>query len=154
MKCIAGLVPHIVRLDVGYQSLSFQSPVAMSSGALHFFLLSRSCPYVVEWEITRKPHGLCYGSDWFVGGMLRELATNDKGHHGEYITKHAIAATGGNMSDLQQFRHSEDKPDKMHKIVTWAAIALILGAVTLYVVESGMLSPRPQQTGQHYPRGL
>ena len=58
------------------------------------------------------------------------------------------------MSDLQQFHHSEDKPDKVHRIATWAVIALILGAVALYVVESGMLSPQPQQTGQHYPRGL
>ena len=39
-------------------------------------------------------------------------------------------------------------------IVTWVALALILGGAAFYVVESGMLGANPQQAGQHYPRGL
>ena len=58
------------------------------------------------------------------------------------------------MAGLQDFHHSEDKPDKTQKIVTWVAIALVLGGVALYVVESGMLKPQLQQAGQKYPRGL
>jgi hypothetical protein len=58
------------------------------------------------------------------------------------------------MSGLQDFHHSEDKPDKTQRIVTLVAIVLVLGGVTFYVVESGMLKPHPQQAGQPYPRGL
>jgi hypothetical protein len=58
------------------------------------------------------------------------------------------------MSGLQDFHHSEDKPDKTQRIVTLVAIVLVLGGVTFYVVESGMLKPHPQQAGQTYPRGL
>jgi hypothetical protein len=58
------------------------------------------------------------------------------------------------MSGLQDFHHSEDKPDKTQRIVTLVAIVLVLGGVTFYVVESGMLKPHPQQAGQSYPRGL
>ena len=58
------------------------------------------------------------------------------------------------MSGLQDFHHAEDKPDKTQRIVTWIAVALVLGGVALYVVQSGMLNPQPQQTIQTYPRGL
>jgi len=57
-----------------------------------------------------------------LAGTLRELAPSDKSIAEKMYSKHAIAATGGNMSDLQQFHHSEDKPYKIHKIVTWAAM--------------------------------
>ena len=56
------------------------------------------------------------------------------------------------MSGLQDYHHAEDKPDKTQRMVTWVAIVLVLGGVTFYVVESGMLNPHP--TGQTYPRGL
>jgi hypothetical protein len=58
------------------------------------------------------------------------------------------------MAGLQEFHHSEDKPDKTQKIVTWVALALILGGAAFYVVESGMLTSHPQKAGQSYPRGL
>ena len=58
------------------------------------------------------------------------------------------------MTGLQDFHHAEDKPDKTQKIVTWVAIALVLGGAAFYVVESGMLKPQPQQSGPSYPRGL
>jgi hypothetical protein len=58
------------------------------------------------------------------------------------------------MSGLQDFHHGEDKPDKTKRITTLVIIAVILGGVGFYVVESGMLNPRPQQPGQTYPRGL
>ena len=58
------------------------------------------------------------------------------------------------MAGLQEFHHSDDKPDKTQRIATWVVIALILSGVAFYVVESGMLSPHPQQAGQSYPRGL
>jgi hypothetical protein len=58
------------------------------------------------------------------------------------------------MSGLQEFHHSEEKPDRTQKIVTWVALALIVGGAAFYVVESGMLKPHPQQAGQPYPRGL
>ena len=58
------------------------------------------------------------------------------------------------MAGLQEFHHSEDKPDKTQRIATWVVIGLILGGVAFYVVESGMLSPHPKQAGQSYPRGL
>jgi len=57
------------------------------------------------------------------------------------------------MSGLQEYHHFEDKPDKTRQIVTWAALALILGGAAFYVVESGMLTSQPQ-AGQSYPRGL
>ena len=58
------------------------------------------------------------------------------------------------MTGLQDFHHAEDKPDKTQRIATWVAIALVLGGVALYVVESGMLKPQPVKAGQNYPRGL
>jgi hypothetical protein len=58
------------------------------------------------------------------------------------------------MGGLQEFHHSEEKPDKSHKIASWVALALIFGGATFYVVESGMLKPHPQQAGKPYPRGL
>jgi len=58
------------------------------------------------------------------------------------------------MSGLQDFHHSEDKPDRTQKIVTCVAVALILAGATFYVVESGMLDPHPHQAGKPYPRGL
>ena len=58
------------------------------------------------------------------------------------------------MAGLQDFHHSEDKPDKSQKITTWVVIVLILGGLAFYVIESGMLSSHPEQAGQSYPRGL
>ncbi len=57
------------------------------------------------------------------------------------------------MSSLGEFHHSEDAPTKGSRITAWIVLALIIGAVAVYVVESGMLSPHPTvQTSE--PRGL
>jgi hypothetical protein len=58
------------------------------------------------------------------------------------------------MAGLQDFHHAEDKPNKTQRMTTLAIIVVILGAVAFYVVESGMLKPQPEQSGQTYPRGL
>jgi hypothetical protein len=58
------------------------------------------------------------------------------------------------MSSLGEFHHTEEAPDKGSRIVAWVVIALLVGAAALYVVESGMLSSAPVQTGQSYPRGM
>jgi hypothetical protein len=58
------------------------------------------------------------------------------------------------MAGLQEFHRCQDKPDKTQTIATWVVIVLILGGVAFYVVESGMLSPHPQQAAHSYPRGL
>jgi hypothetical protein len=58
------------------------------------------------------------------------------------------------MSGLQDYHHAEDKPDRTQKIVTWVVLALVVGGITFYAIEQGMLSPHPQQAGQSYPRGL
>lgn len=58
------------------------------------------------------------------------------------------------MTNLQEFHHAEEGSDKTHKIVGLVAIAVIVGGIAVYVVESGMLSPAPSQAGQTYPRGM
>ena len=57
------------------------------------------------------------------------------------------------MAGLQEYHHAEDKPDRTQKIVTWVALALILGGAAFYVVQE-MQKPQPSQAGQSYPRGL
>jgi hypothetical protein len=58
------------------------------------------------------------------------------------------------MAGLQDFHHAAEKPDKTQRVATWVAIAVVLGAVTFYVVETEVLNPQPQQAGHSYPRGL
>jgi hypothetical protein len=57
------------------------------------------------------------------------------------------------MSSLGEFHHAEDAPSKGSRITAWIVLALIVGAVAVYVVESGMLSPHPT-TQIAEPRGL
>lgn len=58
------------------------------------------------------------------------------------------------MSSLGEFHHTEEAPDRGSRIIAWVVIALLVGAAALYVVESGMLTSTPAQTGQSYPRGM
>jgi hypothetical protein len=58
------------------------------------------------------------------------------------------------MSSLGEFHHSEDAPSKSSKITAWVVIALIVGAIAVYVVESGMLTSHPAAAGQAFPRGM
>ena len=54
---------------------------------------------------------------------------------------------------LGEFHHGEDAPTKSSRITAWVVIALIVGAIAVYVVESGMLSHHAPQTTNE-PRGL
>ncbi len=58
------------------------------------------------------------------------------------------------MSELGQYHHAEDAPDKTKKMVAWVAIVLIVAGIGVYVFESGMLNPAPTSKAQTYPRGL
>jgi hypothetical protein len=59
------------------------------------------------------------------------------------------------MSSLGEFHHTEEAEDKRPRIIALVVIALIIGGVALYAVESGMLSSNTTtQSGQDYPRGM
>lgn len=58
------------------------------------------------------------------------------------------------MSGLGEFHHAEEKETTGHKLTAWIVLAVIVGALGVYVVESGMLSPSPAQSAQSFPRGL
>jgi hypothetical protein len=59
------------------------------------------------------------------------------------------------MSSLGEFHHhDEDVEAKKPRIIALIVIALIVGGVALYAVESGMLNSSTAQTGQNYPRGM
>jgi hypothetical protein len=53
---------------------------------------------------------------------------------------------------LGEFHHAEEKETTGHKITAWIVIAVIIGGLGVYVVESGMLNPPPQE--KSFPRGL
>jgi hypothetical protein len=55
---------------------------------------------------------------------------------------------------LGEFHHADEARTKGSKITAWVIIALIVGAIAVYVVESGMLTNNPVQAGQSYPRGM
>ena len=59
------------------------------------------------------------------------------------------------MSSLGEFHHhDEDVEAKKPRIIALIVIALIVGGVALYAVESGMLNSNTAQAGQNYPRGM
>lgn len=58
------------------------------------------------------------------------------------------------MSSLGEFHHAEEKETTSHKLTAWIVLAVIVGALGVYVVESGMLSPPPASQAQNFPRGL
>lgn len=58
------------------------------------------------------------------------------------------------MSSLGEFHHSEEGPSKETKITAWVIIAVIVGGIAFYVVDSGILNPPPVQASQNFPRGL
>ena len=53
---------------------------------------------------------------------------------------------------LGEFHHAEEKETTSHKVTAWIVLAVIVGALGIYVVESGMLNPPAQE--QSFPRGL
>ena len=57
------------------------------------------------------------------------------------------------MSSLGEFHHHDEEP-KSSKITHWVILAVIVAMVGAYVVESGMLSPKPAAATQSFPRGL
>jgi hypothetical protein len=58
------------------------------------------------------------------------------------------------MSSLGEFHHAEEAPTKSSKITSYVVIALILGAIGFYVIDSGMLNSQPAPAGQSFPRGM
>ena len=65
------------------------------------------------------------------------------------------------MSSLGEFHHEEEGPTKAHKIVGGIVIALIVGGIAFFVLDSGILNSHPSQTAQakkavakHAPRGI
>ncbi|HUO03236.1 MAG TPA: hypothetical protein VMU31_10690 [Rhizomicrobium sp.] len=59
------------------------------------------------------------------------------------------------MSSLGEFHHHTDEVEgKKPRIIALVVIALIIGGVALYAVESGMLNSNTAQSGQNYPRGM
>lgn len=59
------------------------------------------------------------------------------------------------MSSLGEFHHHDEEVEgKKPRIIALIVIALIVGGVALYAVESGMLNSNTAQAGQNYPRGM
>ena len=58
------------------------------------------------------------------------------------------------MSGLGEFHHAEEKETTGHKLTAWIILAVIVGGLGIYVVESGMLNPPPPNQAQNFPRGL
>jgi hypothetical protein len=58
------------------------------------------------------------------------------------------------MSNLGEYHHSEEPPDKTKKTVAWIVIAVILAGGIGYAFLSGMFEPRTEQATKTYPRGL
>ena len=47
------------------------------------------------------------------------------------------------MSNLSEFHHGEDTPDKKSRTVVAIVIALVMAGFGIYVYESGMWNPQP-----------
>lgn len=49
------------------------------------------------------------------------------------------------MSNLQEFHHAEDTPDKKSRTMVAVVIAVLMAGFAVYVYESGMWNPQPNQ---------
>jgi len=49
------------------------------------------------------------------------------------------------VTNLQEFHHSEEAPDKKSRTVVAVIIALVMAGFAIYVYESGMWNPQPHQ---------
>jgi hypothetical protein len=49
------------------------------------------------------------------------------------------------VSNLQEFHHAEDAPDKKSRTMVAIVIALLMAGFAVYVYESGMWNPQPNQ---------
>ncbi len=58
------------------------------------------------------------------------------------------------MSSLGEFHTQKKHPAKAPRSRHGSVIAVIVGAIGVYVFESGMLESHPPQAGQNYPRGM
>lgn len=47
------------------------------------------------------------------------------------------------MTNLQEFHHAEDVPDKKSRTMVAIIIALVMAGFAVYVYESGMWNPQP-----------
>lgn len=52
------------------------------------------------------------------------------------------------MTNLQEFHHAEDMPDKKSRTMVAIIIALVMAGFAVYVYESGMWNPQPDQPVQ------
>ena len=52
------------------------------------------------------------------------------------------------MSNLQEFHHIEDSGDKKSRTMVAIIIALVMAGFAVYVYESGMWNPQPNQPVQ------
>lgn len=50
------------------------------------------------------------------------------------------------MSNIGEFHHADDAPDKRSRTVVAIVIALVMAGFAIYVYESGMWNPQPHQT--------
>lgn len=49
------------------------------------------------------------------------------------------------MTNLQEFHHAEETPDKKSRTMVAIIIALVMAGFAVYVYESGMWNPQPTQ---------
>jgi len=49
------------------------------------------------------------------------------------------------VTNLQEFHHAEDMPDKKSRTMVAIIIALVMAGFAVYVYESGMWNPQPNQ---------
>ena len=49
------------------------------------------------------------------------------------------------MTNLQEFHHAEDAPDKRSRTMVAVVLALVMAGFAVYVYESGMWNPQPTQ---------
>jgi hypothetical protein len=58
------------------------------------------------------------------------------------------------MSNLGDYHHRDEPPDKTKRIVAGILIAVVLAGVAGYAVHTGMFSSHTSQSEKTYPRGL
>lgn len=49
------------------------------------------------------------------------------------------------MTNLHEFHHTEETPDRKARFIVAAVIIVAMGAFGIYVYESGMWNPQPNQ---------
>ena len=55
------------------------------------------------------------------------------------------------MASLNEYHHTEEKPDRTQRIVSLVAMALVLAGAAFYVVQFEMRPEQPTQVAQPHP---